>query len=152
MNIKKILKIVKSAKVARLATAAPNLQPYLTPVVFVLEKTNIFIPLDQKPKSVSFKELKRVKNIQRNPKVAFLADNYEDDWERLWFITLIGQARLVEQGRSRKGNQDIRKVRDLLMDKYHQYSKVDVGQIYIKINVLRGYYWRYNKANKHLET
>lgn len=145
MNLRSILKLIKPAKVAHLATAASNLQPYITPVVFVLEKDKIFIPLDYKPKTVPFKQLKRVKNIQKNPRVAFQVDNYEDDWQRLWYVMLIGCAKLVEQregGRDRDKN--IRKVRDLLVEKYIQYSKVEMGTIYIKINVLRGVYWEYN--------
>ncbi len=47
MNLTKIVKHVKSEKVARLATVASNLQPYLTPVVYVLNNNSIFIPLDQ---------------------------------------------------------------------------------------------------------
>lgn len=142
MNFNQILKIVKSEKVARLATAAPNLQPYLTPVVFVLYKNSIFIPLDHKPKSISFKQLKRVKNIQRNPKVAFLVDNYNDDWKKLWFVLLIGNATVVEKRESENNNHnDIRKVHDLLLEKYIQYSKVETGTSYIKISVLRGFHW-----------
>jgi nitroimidazol reductase NimA-like FMN-containing flavoprotein (pyridoxamine 5'-phosphate oxidase superfamily) len=70
-----MLKLVKSAKVAHLATAASNLQPYVTPVVFVVDNNYIFIPLDHKPKTVSFKDLKRVKNIHEKSRVAYLVDN-----------------------------------------------------------------------------
>ena len=92
-----ILKLLRPAKVAHLATADSNLQPYITPVVFVIENNKIYIPLDHKPKTVPINQLKRVKNIQKNPKVAFQIDNYEDDWQRLWFIMLMGYAELVEQ-------------------------------------------------------
>jgi PPOX class probable F420-dependent enzyme len=149
LNLNQILKIVKSEKVARLATASPNLQPYLTPVVFVLYKNSIFIPLDHKPKSISFKQLKRVKNIQRNRKVAFLVDNYEDDWKKLWFVMLIGNATLVEQRESENNShKDIRKVHDLLLEKYIQYSKVETGTTYIKISVLSGFHWRWGTKKK----
>ena len=95
LNIVRILKLIRPAKIAHLATADSSLQPYITPVVFVIEKDKIFIPLDYKPKTVAFKQLRRVKNIQKNPKVAFQVDNYEDDWQRLWFILLMGYAELV---------------------------------------------------------
>ena len=117
-----ILKLLRPAKVAHLATADSNLQPYITPVVFVIENNKIYIPLDHKPKTVPINQLKRVKNIQKNPKVAFQIDNYEDDWQRLWFIMLIGYAELVEQ-KEVGGDQDkyIRKVHDLFIEKYVQY-------------------------------
>ena len=142
-----ILKLLRPAKVAHLATADSSLQPYITPVVFVIEKNKIYIPLDHKPKTVPINQLKRVKNIQKNPKVAFQVDNYEDDWQRLWFIMLMGYAGLVEQ-KEVGGDQDkyIRKVQDLFIEKYVQYSKVEIGTIFIKISSLRGFYWQYNAS------
>ena len=149
MNTERILKLIRPAKVAHLATADSSLQPYITPVVFAIEKDKIFIPLDYKPKTVPIKQLKRVKNIQKNPKVAFQVDNYEDDRQRLWFIILMGHAELVEQ-QERDGDQDnhIRKVHDLFVEKYVQYSKVEVGTIFIKISALRGFYWHYNTSKR----
>ena len=68
-----ILETLNNSKIARLATVDPeNNQPYLIPVVFVFNGTNIFIPIDDKPKkTVNSKQLKRVKNIQKNP-ITFL--------------------------------------------------------------------------------
>jgi PPOX class probable F420-dependent enzyme len=149
LNIVRILNLIRPAKVAHLATADSSLQPYITPVVFVIEKDEIFIPLDYKPKTVAFKQLKRVKNIQKNPKVAFQVDNYEDDWQRLWFILLMGYAELVEQKEvGRDQDKYIRKVHDLFMEKYVQYSKVEIGTIFVKISTLRGFYWHYNTSKQ----
>jgi nitroimidazol reductase NimA-like FMN-containing flavoprotein (pyridoxamine 5'-phosphate oxidase superfamily) len=75
---KKILKLITSARIGHLTTASSNLQPYVTPVVFILQQNNIFVPLDDKPKTISVKELKRVKNIEENPKVTFLVAH--DNW------------------------------------------------------------------------
>ena len=149
MNIVSILKLLRPAKVAHLATADSSLQPYITPVVFVIENNKIYIPLDHKPKTVPINQLKRVKNIQKNPKVAFQIDNYEDDWQRLWFIMLMGYAELVVQ-KEVGGDQDkyIRKVHDLFMAKYVQYSKVEIGTIFIKISSLKGFYWHYNTSKQ----
>ena len=147
MNIVDILKLIRPAKVAHLATADSNLQPYITPVVFVILKDKIFVPLDYKPKTVPINELKRVQNIQKNPKVAFQVDNYEDDWHKLWFIMLMGYAELVEQ---KEGDKDqdkyICKVRDLFIEKYIQYSKLEIGKVFIGISVLKGFYWQYNTS------
>lgn len=49
---KKILKLITSARIGHLTTASSNLQPYVTPVVFILQQNNIFIPLDDKPKTM----------------------------------------------------------------------------------------------------
>lgn len=146
MNLSEMLKLVKSAKVAHLATAAVNLQPYITPVVFVVYSSHIFIPLDQKPKSVSFKELKRVKNIQENSRVSFLVDTYRDDWRALWFVMLIGHAYLIEPQKFPIHKIESRKVRYLIEKKYVQYSKMGMGDAYIKVDVTNGFYWSYRKA------
>ena len=69
---KNIVKLVKNTSIGYLATTASDLEPYVTPVVFILRNDNVYVPLDNKPKSVSAWELKRVKNIQKNPKVCFL--------------------------------------------------------------------------------
>ena len=142
-----MLKLVKSAKVAHLATAASNLQPYVTPVVFVVDNNYIFIPLDHKPKTVSFKDLKRVKNIQENSRVAFLVDNYKDNWQALWFIMLIGRAYLVEPQEISKYKNEFNKIPNLIEKKYVQYSKVGIGESFVKIEVQNGFYWSYNKAS-----
>jgi nitroimidazol reductase NimA-like FMN-containing flavoprotein (pyridoxamine 5'-phosphate oxidase superfamily) len=52
---KKILELIKSSRIGHLATAASNLQPYLTPVVFIAQENGIFIPLDDKPKTIDVK-------------------------------------------------------------------------------------------------
>lgn len=142
-----MLKSVKSAKVAHLATAASNLQPYVTPVVFVVVNNYIFIPLDHKPKAVSYKDLKRVKNIQENSRVAFLVDNYKDNWKALWFIMLIGHAYLVEPQEISDRKNEFQKIHNLIKKKYLQYSKVGVGEAYVKIRVQNGFYWSYSKVD-----
>jgi PPOX class probable F420-dependent enzyme len=142
-----MLKSVKSAKVAHLATAASNLQPYVTPVVFVVVENNIFIPLDHKPKSVSFKDLKRVRNIQENSRVAFLVDNYKDNWQALWFIMLIGRAYLIEPQEISNRKNEFQKIHNLIKKKYVQYSKVGAGEACVRIDVQNGFYWSYSKVS-----
>lgn len=141
-----MLKSVKSAKVAHLATAASNLQPYVTPVVFVVVNKYIFIPLDHKPKAVSYKDLKRVKNIQENSRVAFLVDNYKDNWQALWFMMLIGRAYLVEPQKISNRKNEFQKIHNLIKKKYLQYSKIGAGEAYIKIHVQNGFYWSFSKV------
>jgi PPOX class probable F420-dependent enzyme len=88
--------ILDTAKVARLATS-DNDQPYLVPVVFVFDDIHIYIPLDTKKKMSDLPgDLKRVRNILKNPKVAFLIDKYDDnDWSKLYFIMIIGKASIL---------------------------------------------------------
>ncbi|TLY12276.1 MAG: hypothetical protein E6K84_06975 [Thaumarchaeota archaeon] len=55
--------------------------PTVIPVCFAYESGKIYSAIDRKPKSG--RELARVKNIEKNPRVAFILDTYSDDWRRL---------------------------------------------------------------------
>ena len=93
-----IVETLNNSRIARLATVDPeNNQPYLVPVVFAFDGNNIFIPIDDKPKkTINSNQLKRVKNIQKNPNISFLIDTYDDeDWNNLSYLIIQGKARIV---------------------------------------------------------
>ena len=104
--------LLTQAKVARLATAGPE-GPHLVPVVFAADDDQIFTAVDQKPKST--RKLKRLANIERHPRVSLLADHYEDDWGRLWWVRADGNARIVSEDAAMTAGID------LLAAKYQQY-------------------------------
>jgi PPOX class probable F420-dependent enzyme len=82
-----------TAAVARLATVRPDGAPHLVPVCFALAGDTIYTAVDGKPKRTP--DLARLANIAAEPRVALLADRYEDDWTRLWWVRVDGEARLV---------------------------------------------------------
>jgi PPOX class probable F420-dependent enzyme len=141
---KKIVKLIKNTRIGYLATATSNLQPYATPAVFILHNNNIYVPLDQKPKTVSVLELRRVKNIQKNPKVCFLVHHYDEDWTRLWFVMVTGYATLLN-GTSEKLATRLKTINNMFLSKYPQYSKIGIGNFYIKIRIDKGKYWKYTQ-------
>lgn len=98
---------------ARLSTIGPNGRPHLVPVCFALDDERLYSAVDQKPKASP--RLARLDNIRAHPHVAVLVDHYEDDWSRLWWVLLRGQARVVETGPER----DLALA--ILSDKYSQY-------------------------------
>jgi PPOX class probable F420-dependent enzyme len=101
-----------AARVARLATADASGRPHVVPVCFCVEGHVIWSAVDEKPKST--RALKRLRNATENPRVALLADHYEDDdWSALWWVRADGVARVVEDVPAR--------VRDLLISRYAQY-------------------------------
>ena len=130
----KIIKLIRNIPVGYLATAASNLQPYATPVVFVVKKDCVYVPLDQKPKSVSISNLKRIKNIQENPKVCFLVHHYDQDWTKLWFVMMTGYATLVD-GISKTLRVNFKAIRKQLQSKYPQYKIIDNWKFYIGIRM-----------------
>jgi PPOX class probable F420-dependent enzyme len=83
-----------SARVARLATADASGRPHLVPLVFALAGDTVVSAVDDKPKRT--RELRRLRNVAENPRVALLADHYDDaDWSALWWVRADGAARVA---------------------------------------------------------
>ena len=82
-----------AAPVARLATVGLAGQPHLVPVTFVLDGDHVYTAVDAKPKTTT--NLRRLRNIGRDPRVAVLADHYEADWDRLWWARADGLASIL---------------------------------------------------------
>ena len=74
--------------VARLATVGPEGRPHMVPIVFYREGPLIYSSVDAKPKSG--RELARVQNVGRSPRVSLLLDDYSEDWSRLWWLRVDG--------------------------------------------------------------
>jgi PPOX class probable F420-dependent enzyme len=142
-----IIETLNNSKIARLATVDPeNNQPYLVPVVFAFDGNNIFIPIDDKPKkTINSNQLKRVKNIQKNPNISFLIDTYDDeDWNNLSYLIIQGKARIVVN-RLKDTNTTINTAHSLLSEKYLQYKKlVGMGDSCIVIDIQKVIKWKYS--------
>jgi len=82
-----------AAPVARLASTGAQGRPHLVPITFALLRDTIYSAVDRKPKRTL--ALARLRNITADPAVAVLADHYEADWERLWWVRADGRARTV---------------------------------------------------------
>jgi PPOX class probable F420-dependent enzyme len=78
--------IIHRARVARLVTADSKAKPHIIPVVFAFDGEKYYIPIDKKTKTIKPGELRRIKNIDANPAVALLIDEYNEDWKKLLFI------------------------------------------------------------------
>ena len=105
---------LSEARVAYLATVRADGRPHVVPIVFAVEDGVVYSIADPKPKSGL--DLLRHRNIHANPSVSLLADAYDEDWERLWWVRADGTARVVEAGDERE--LTIR----LLRAKYPQYA------------------------------
>jgi PPOX class probable F420-dependent enzyme len=101
-----------AARVARLATADAGGRPHVVPIVFAVAGDEIFSAVDAKPKRTA--NLKRLANVRSNPRVALLADRYDDDWSELWWARADGRARVI-------GGDD--RAIALLAERYEQYRE-----------------------------
>ncbi|MFJ2028870.1 TIGR03668 family PPOX class F420-dependent oxidoreductase [Streptosporangium sp. NPDC087985] len=90
----------QAARVARLATADARCTPHLVPVTFDVDGDTVAFAVDHKPKRTT--DLRRLRNIAANDRVCLLADHYDDDWSRLWWVRADGRARIAEEGAARE--------------------------------------------------
>jgi PPOX class probable F420-dependent enzyme len=104
------------ARVARLATVDAEGRPHLIPICFVWNGSVLYSAIDHKPKRVVPSQLTRLKNIENTPDVALLVDQYDEDWTRLWYVLVRGEAHLVSTAAEHK--QAIQRLRA----KYPQYD------------------------------
>lgn len=102
-----------AARAGHLATAAGSGRPHLVPVCFAVEGDRIYFAIDRKPKTG--RALKRLSNLRENPQVSLLADHYEEDWSRLWWVRVDGRGAVLPAG------PESERALDLLAAKYPQY-------------------------------
>ena len=129
-------RLVTQTRVARLATADSTGSPHLIPICFALEGETLYSVIDQKPKRARAINLRRVRNILDNPKVALLLDHYDEDWTRLWYVLLRGVASIIHRG------PEHRWALTLLRRKYPQYSAMTLDdRPVIRIRVFHAVTW-----------
>jgi PPOX class probable F420-dependent enzyme len=124
---------VRTARVARLATTNSDRRPHLVPIVFVLDGQRLYSAVDAKPKRS--RRLRRVANARERPDVTVLIDYYEDDWSRLWWVSLRGRARVLEAG------EEAERAVQLLVDKYEQYRRELPGRPVLAVDILEWHSW-----------
>jgi PPOX class probable F420-dependent enzyme len=120
-------------RVARLATAGGDGAPHLVPVVFAVTGDRVVTAIDHKPKTTT--GLRRLRNIRERPQVCLLADHYDEDWARLWWVRADGLARIVEEGPEREA------ALDTLAAKYHDYRERRPAGPVIVVDVTRWTGW-----------
>jgi len=120
---------ISSHRVARLATAGGDLQPAVIPLCYVFDGEHIYSPIDEKPKTVAATSLKRVRNIERNSRVALVIDDYAEDWSKLAYVLIIGTAEIVfaNEEASEEAEEHARAV-ELLREKYPQYRSMKIDE------------------------
>lgn len=124
---------VRTARVARLATIDPDGRPHLVPIVFVLDGQSLYSAVDAKPKRS--RKLRRVANARERSAVTVLVDHYEDDWGRLWWVSLRGRGRVLDAG------VEAERALRLLADKYEQYRRERPGRPVLAVDILEWRSW-----------
>jgi PPOX class probable F420-dependent enzyme len=110
-------RFLERRRLAHLATADARGRPHVVPICFTLIGDTLYVAVDEKPKTGELRRLRRLQNIAENPRVAILADVYDDaDWSRLGFVLVRGSARILSQG------EEHARAVAALRSKYAQYQ------------------------------
>lgn len=132
-------RFIAEHRVARLATAGGDGRPAVIPICYAFDGENIYSPIDEKPKSVSAQRLKRVRNIEVNPHVSLIIDDYSEDWSELRWVLINGLAEIIL---SRLAASEHAQAVALLRDKYSQYRSMAIDErMIIKIRPTRVKRW-----------
>jgi PPOX class probable F420-dependent enzyme len=113
---------IRSARVAHLATADSAGRPLVIPICFVFDGNHIYSPIDEKPKQLAPRKLKRLRNIEENSRVSLVIDRWDEDWRKLAYVLVSGRARILLTG------QKHRRAVSLLRKKYRQYRSMAIDQ------------------------
>ncbi|MEO6796338.1 MAG: TIGR03668 family PPOX class F420-dependent oxidoreductase [Candidatus Dormibacter sp.] len=129
---------ITRARLGHFATSDGS-SPSVVPVCFVLIGSAAYHAIDHKPKRHGPAALRRVRNVQANPNAVLLIDHYDERWQRLWWVTLRGASRLLQEG------AEHRQALVALRRKYPQYREewpLDPGALVIALDVRRLRYWQ----------
>lgn len=132
--------LLRHHRLGHLATADAGGEPSLVPVCYAYDGRAIYTAIDHKPKRREGAQLKRVRNILQNPRVAFLVDHYDEDWSQLYYVLVRGRAALVSDPQERQY------ALGLLEEKYVQYREAKLAQgegLVLRITLEQVRLWRW---------
>ncbi len=131
-----------AARVLHLATADAAGVPHLVPCTFAIDESGrIVIGVDNKPKTT--RNLRRLRNIEQNPRVSLLADEYDEDWNRLWWARADGTAAIEHDGAEHDAHWR------QLRGRYPQYDGQVLGGPVIAVTADTWSGWAYSPARGH---
>jgi PPOX class probable F420-dependent enzyme len=87
--------LVEAEPVARLGLLDDQGHPRVLPITFVAFQDAVWSAIDQKPKR-SGAPPARIGFLRRRPQSTVTIDHYEDDWNRLAWVQLLGRTEVLD--------------------------------------------------------
>jgi PPOX class probable F420-dependent enzyme len=134
VNRQATIERISTVRSATLGTVCPDGSPHLVPCVFALEAPLLFIPVDGKPKRS--RELKRLNNLETDPRAVLLFHGWDEDWSRLWWVSVQGEALIL------RTPSDMNHARHLLLARYSQYASLEELDPIIQVQITKVIEWR----------
>jgi PPOX class probable F420-dependent enzyme len=100
-------RFLRVARVARMATTGVDGLPHVVPVCPVLDRGRVYAATGGRSR--------KVRNLEADPRVALVFDDYVEDWGALRHVLVRGRARLIRRGL--RWNE----LRELFYEKFPQY-------------------------------
>lgn len=125
-------------RVARLATADVRRVPHVIPIVYARVGEAVYFIIDDKPKRTRT-GLKRLRNIEQNPRVALLIDDYQEDWTALAYLLIHGRAAVVAD------RKEYARAFGALRKRYPQYRHMPLvfdSHPMVRIGCDASYFWK----------
>jgi PPOX class probable F420-dependent enzyme len=121
------LALLETQPVGHLGLLDERGYPRVQPVTFALAGAAVFTAVDHKPKRGV---PARIARLQANPACALTVDRYDDDWSKLAWIQLVGNATICDE------------VPAALIERYPQYRERPPQGPAIRLDPLHAVWWR----------
>ena len=129
-------RFLDAQRVARFATATRDGRPHVVPICYAVDGESAYFSIDEKPKRQPGSRLKRIANIRENAHVALVVDRYDEDWSRLGWVMLQGEAEILGQG------DEHDRAQALLRARYPQLAGMRIESLpVIAIRIRRALSW-----------
>jgi PPOX class probable F420-dependent enzyme len=121
------LELLELQPVGHLGLLDEHGRPRVQPVTFVFDGGALWTAVDHKPKRGV---PARIARLRANPACALTVDRYDDDWSRLAWIQVVGDATVCDE------------VPAALIDRYPQYRERPPQGPSIRLEPLHAVWWR----------
>ena len=121
-----------------MTTIAPDGSPHSVPVVFAQLGDELISPIDHKPKTGTV--MQRVKNIGRDNRVTLLVDHWDEDWTRVGWVMVRGNAIVDEEAPL----DDMK----ILNKRYEQYDPDERHDALIRLRPTRLSWWAWTDPGR----
>jgi len=126
--------LLESARVGHLGLVDGDGAPRVLPVTYAMWGGEAWSAVDDKPKSRPGRELARVRWLRLRPRAALTVDVYEDDWERLAWVQLLGDVDVLEEPEPG--------ALEALAAKYEAYRDRPPAGPFLRLRAERALFWR----------
>jgi PPOX class probable F420-dependent enzyme len=88
-------RLLEESRVAHLGLLDDEHRPRVLPVTFAVHAGLLWTAVDRKPKRDPGREPARVRYLRDNPHASLTVDRYDDDWSRLAWVQVLGDAAVL---------------------------------------------------------